>query len=126
MLIALTAFLILHFGSGSSPMIVHLDQLEKAVKQFITDDAHREQALKIVDRMKATEKELLEKQKKAIQSIDEKLGRRTAPASEIERAMAPMTADTQAARAKLLELRFELKAVLSAGEWAKVFPAKSP
>jgi septal ring factor EnvC (AmiA/AmiB activator) len=123
MLIALATFLILHFGAGTSPMLLHLDQLEKAVKHFVTDDAHKARALKIVDHMKKTEKALVDKQKKAIQSLDEKLGQRTMSASDIDRDLAPMSAESKAARAKLLELRFELKTVLSAGEWAQVFPA---
>jgi predicted metal-dependent hydrolase len=123
MLIALTAYLILHFSSGSSSLLLRFDQLEKAVKQFVTDEAHKKQALRIVDQMKANEKELIEKQKKAITSLDEKLNQRTVPAGDIQRALAPMSAETKSARATLLALRFELKSVMSAGEWAEVFPA---
>lgn len=125
MLIALATFLILHFGSGGAPLFLRIDQLEKAVKHHITDEAHQKQALKIVDRMKATEKDLIDQQKKAIKSLDEKLGQRTIAAREIERDMAPMTAETKAARAKLVQLRFELKSVLSAAEWAELFPVSS-
>lgn len=122
MLIALTAFLILHFGFGSSSMLLPFDQIEKAVKQSVTDEAHKKEALKIVDQMKAVEKTHVEKYKKSMASLDRALGQRNAPAGAIEKAAAPLLAESKATRAELLWLRFELRSVLSASEWAAVFP----
>ena len=55
--------------------------------------------------------------------LDRLLAIRTTPAAEIERAGQPLIDEDHARAAKLLNLRFELKSVLTANEWEKVFPA---
>jgi hypothetical protein len=122
MLIAIITFLILHFGFGSSSVLLPFDRVEKAVEHSVTDAARKKQALAIVDQMKAAEKAHTEKFKESIAALDELLGRRTAPVVDIERSAARITADSSETRTKLLELRFDLKAVLTQSEWAEVFP----
>jgi len=70
MLIALTAFLILHFGSGSTSMLIPFDQIEKSIKHAVVDDARKKQALAIVDEMRALEKSFSEKEKHSVAKLD--------------------------------------------------------
>jgi hypothetical protein len=126
MLIALTAYLLLHFGFGSSSMLGSFDALEKSVKHAVVDDARKKEALAIVEAMRAAEKSFLEKQKHSLAVLDHVLAIRTAGAPEIERAATPLVVEHKATRAELLHLRFELKAMLTPDEWAVVFPPVPP
>ena len=49
--------------------------------------------------------------------------KRTTPDSDIERAAQPLVADDRASAEKILDLRFQLKSVLTPDEWKMVFPA---
>jgi DNA helicase IV len=122
MLIALTAFLILHFGFGSSSMALPISRIEESIKHDVTDAGRKKEALAIVDQMKAAEKDFAKQHEKSIDKLDRLLAKRTASPGEIDQAQAPLVAESKAVRARLLALRFQLTAVLTAKEWAAVFP----
>lgn len=120
---ALTAFLLIHFGSHSAAVTPQLDQAAALIQKNVADEAHRKQALAIVDQMKAEAKASAKQREKSVETLNGVLAKRTAPASDIERAAQPLVADDQASAEKLLDLRFQLKSVLTASEWKNVFPA---
>jgi hypothetical protein len=119
----LTAFLLLHFGSHSSALTSQLDQTAALIQKDVADEAHRKQALVIVDQMKAQAQAAAKQRQKSVDALNSVLARRTMPASDIERAAQPLFADDRASAEKLLDLRFQLKSVLTADEWKMVFPA---
>jgi len=55
--------------------------------------------------------------------LDGRSSKRSAPTSEIEQAAQPLVAEDRASAEKLLDLRFQLKSVLTPDEWKRVFPA---
>ena len=122
MLIALTAYLIYHFGSHAPAVTTPLDQTAALIQKNVTDETHQKQALAIVDHMKATIKASAEQSSKTIDSLNDLLAKRTTPASQIGLAAQPLIAEDRASAEKLLDLRFQLKSVLTPSEWAKVFP----
>ena len=120
---ALTAFLLIHFGSHSSALTLPFDQAAQLINKNVADEARRKQALAIVDQMKAEAKASAKQREKSIETLNGVLAKRTTPASEIERAAQPLVAEDRASAEKLLDLRFQLKSVLTASEWKNVFPA---
>jgi siderophore synthetase component len=122
---ALTAYLLIHFGSHSSAMTQQLDQTAALIQKDVADEAHRKQALAIVDQMKAEGKAYGKELEKSVAALNGVLSRRAAPTSEIERAAQPLVADDRASAEKLLDLRLQLKSVLTPDEWKKVYPAQA-
>jgi hypothetical protein len=122
---AITAYLLIHFGSHSAAMTPQLDQTAALIQKHVADEAHRKQALAIVDQMKAEAKAYAKQRDKAVGALNGVLSKRTAPTSEIEQAAQPLVADDRASAEKLLDLRFQLKSVLTQDEWKKVFPASA-
>jgi len=123
MLIALlTAFLLIHFGSHSSALTSQLDQTVALIQKDVADEARRKQAVAIVDQMKTEAKASAEQRKKSMEALNDLLAKRTTPASEIHNAAQPLVAEDKASAERLLDLRFQLKSVLTASEWKMVFP----
>ena len=122
MLIALTAFLLYHFGSHTAAVTPPLDQAAALIQKDVADETRRKQALAIVDQMKATIKASAEQSSQSLDSLNDLLAKRTTPASQIEHAAQPLIGEDRATAENLLDLRFQLKSVLTPGEWAKVFP----
>ena len=50
---ALTAYLLIHFGSHSLAVTPEQDQTAELIKKDVVDEARQKQALAIVDQMKA-------------------------------------------------------------------------
>jgi hypothetical protein len=123
---ALTVFLLIHFGSHSSAMTPELDQTAALIQKDVADDTRRKQAAAIVDQMKAEAKVSAEQREKSVGALNGVLARRTASMSEVERAAQPLVAEDRASAEKLLDLRFQLKSVLTPSEWKLVFPAPAP
>jgi hypothetical protein len=125
---ALTAFLLLHYGSHSSELTNQLDQTAALIKQDVADEARRKQALAIVDNMKTIATASAKQREKAVDALNKLLAKREVPASDLKLAAQPLIAEDRATTEKLLDLHFQLKTVLTASEWAQVFPgpAKSP
>jgi hypothetical protein len=120
---ALTAYLLIHFGSHSAALTPGLDQAAELIKKDVADEARQKQALAIVEQMKATTKAYAQRREKSIDSLNGVLAKRTTPSSAIVSAAQPLITDDSANAEKLLDLRFQLKTVLTESEWAKVFPA---
>jgi hypothetical protein len=120
---AITAYLLIHFGSHSAAMTPQLDQTAALIQKDVADETHRKQALAIVDQMKAEAKAYAKRREKSVDALNGVLSKRTALTSEIERAAQPLVADDRASAEKLLDLRFQLKSVLTPDEWKRVFPA---
>jgi len=123
MLIAtLTALYLLFWSSSSTPLMSNLDQVEKRIKANVEDAARREQALQIVDRMEDANKAYWTQREKAAKSLAALIGNRATQPPALKSALDPLLADASRVRAQLVDLRFQLKSVLTANEWAAVFP----
>jgi len=120
---AITAYLLIHFGSHSAAMTQQLDQTAALIQKNVSDEAHRKQALAVVDQMKAEAQAAAKQRQKSVDALNSALAKRTTPASDIERATQPLVADDRASAEKLLDLRFQLKSILTPDEWKMVFPA---
>src|SRR5215813_7507151 len=124
MLIALlTTFLILHFGAHSPAAAAPFEQTAALIKQHVVDETPQKQALALVDQMKSQSTAYLQRREKLTEGLAQLTAKRATPMSEIESAAKPLIADDRATAEKLLDLRFQLKSVLTADEWAQVFPA---
>jgi hypothetical protein len=119
---ALTVYLLIHFGSHTLAVIPPLDETAALIKKDVADEARQKQALAIVDQMKATAGAHAKQRGKSIDSLNNLLAKRATPTSEIEHAAQPLIAEDKATAEKLLDLRFQLKSVLTPSEWGKVFP----
>ncbi|HXX10409.1 MAG TPA: hypothetical protein VEK05_02750 [Burkholderiales bacterium] len=120
---ALTAFLIVHFSAHSSSMTAPFEQTAALIKQHVAEEARQKQALALVDQMKSQSTNYLQRRDKLIQALVGLTAKRATQVSEIEKAAQPLITDDRATAEKLLDLRFQLKSVLMADEWAQVFPA---
>ena len=119
---AITAFLLIHFGH-SSGVVSPFDDAAALISKDVADEARRSQALKIVDEMKAEAKAYEEKRDKSTADLAKLIAQRGTPFAEVQRAVQPLFSEDRASAERLLDLRFKLKSVLTADEWAKVFPA---
>ena len=122
---ALTAFLLLHYGSHSSELTNHLDQTAALIKQDVADEARRKQALAIVDNMKTIATASAKQHEKSVDALNKLLAKREVPTSDLKLAAQPLIAEDRATTEKLLDLHFQLKTVLTASEWARVFPGSA-
>jgi len=125
MLIAATlTFLFLYFHSDSSSptLLWPYEQTEKLIKADVSQ-AHQAQALAIVAQMRAVNKAYVVQREKSVAALAKLEAVRTTPSESIVRASQPLIDEDRAAAEQLLDLRLELKTVLTASEWAKVFPA---
>src|SRR4249920_1482638 len=120
---ALTAFLLLHYGSHSAALTNQLDQTATLIKQHVKEEARQKQALATIDQMKTIAKACAKQREKSMDALNELLAKREVPAGDIRLAAQPLITEDRAAADKLLDLRFELKSVLTASEWANVFPS---
>ncbi|HTT37141.1 MAG TPA: hypothetical protein VMH32_05680 [Burkholderiales bacterium] len=122
MLIAtLTALYLLFWSSSSAPLLSNLDQTEKLIKANVENDARRERALQIVGRMKDVHKAYWTQRGTVSKSLAALLETRATQPSALEAALNPLLADSDRMRDQLVDLRFQLKSVLTASEWAAVF-----
>ena len=122
MLIALTTYLYFHFSSHVPAVTPPLDQTAALIRKDVVDDVRQKQALAIVDQMKATTKAFATQRVRSLDTLNDLLAKRATPASQIEQCAQPLIAEDKVAAEELLDLRFRWKSVLTASEWAKVFP----
>jgi len=124
MLIAIVVGLFLYFGMHHGAAVApDFDQAEKHVKKDVKDESRRNAALEIIGRMKSDTTSYEKGRAASAKSLDEVVSRRDVSAAELRAAVEPMMAADVATRDKLLDHRFELKQVLTAGEWDLVYPA---
>jgi len=119
---ALALFLVLHFSHHSPAVMAPFEQAAALIKKDVADPAHQKQALAIVDQMKSEAKAYSEKRDSSMDALTKLLVKRATPTSDIEHAGDPLIDEDRAYAEKILDLRVRLKSVLSASEWAKVFP----
>jgi len=119
---ALTAYLLIHFGSHTSALTDEWNQTMALVKQNVSDETRQKRALAIVADMKATSTAFARQRQNSIDALNKLMTPRLVPASDIQQAVQPLISEDLASANKLLDLRFQLKSVLTAGEWALVFP----
>jgi hypothetical protein len=122
---ALVTYLLLHYDSSSSSpaLLWPYEQTEKRIKQDVADEARQKQALEIVEQMKTVNAAYAKQRDKSVEALAKLEAIRQTPVAELERAAQPLIAEDRATAQKLLDLRFQLKSVLTASEWAKVLPA---
>ena len=120
---ALTAYLLIHYGLHTPAMMLPLEQTAALIKKDVADEMRQKQALAIVDQMKATTTAYAKQRGKSVDSLGDLLAKRTSSASQIEQAAQPLVAEDKATAQKLLDLRIQLKSVLTSREWAKIFPS---
>jgi len=119
---ALTAYLLLHYGSHSSALANDWEQTIALIKQNVADETRKKQALAIVDDMKAVSTNSTKQREKSVDALNKLLAKRELQATEIRQAVQPLISEDEATANKLLDLLFQLKTVLTASEWALVFP----
>lgn len=118
---ALTVYLLIHYGSHAPAMTLPFEQTAALIEKDVADETRQKQALVIVDQMKATTTAYAKQRGKSVDSLGDLLAKRTSSASQIEQAAQPLIAEDKVTARKLLDLRFQLKSVLTSSEWAKVF-----
>jgi predicted GTPase len=124
MLIAIVATLLVVMLCGrSSSMAVDYHHTEDLITKTVSDEPRRKQAMEIVDQMEKVAKGSAQEWRKSTESLQKVLDVRTSSNDQILMALQPLVDEDQATANKLLDLRFELKSVLTAEEWAEVFPA---
>ena len=121
MLIATIIILLMH-GSSAATLLWPYDHTAKLIEQEVTDDTRRQQAVEIIDQMKAANKDFAKQREKSVELLAELAANRGTPAAEFEHASQALVVEDRAAAEKLLDLRFQLKSLLTASEWAKVMP----
>ena len=127
MLITLiTIYLIMHFSSHSSALSAPFEQAETLIKKHVSDATRKRQALAILDQMKSEAKVYAQKREGSVDVLAKLLAQRTTPISDIKHAGELLINEDRTYTEELLDLRFQLKSVLTPSEWAKVFPAPSP
>jgi small-conductance mechanosensitive channel len=123
MLIGLAVILCLIFcGGRSSSLVPPFNQTEDLIKKNVQDDSRKKQALDTVDEMKKTFDASTDGRKKSIDSLQKLLDDRTTPPDQINSGLQSLIADDQTTSEKLLDSLFQLKNVITADEWTKVFP----
>lgn len=120
----LVAYLLLHSDSGSSSPTV-LWPYERTEK-LVAGQARQKQALEIVEQMKTVNEVYAKQREKSVEALAKLEATRETPVAELGRASQPLIAEDRATAEQLLVLRFQLKSVLTASKWAKVFPASTP
>jgi hypothetical protein len=125
MLIAAIVILMMH-GSNAVTLLWPYDETVKRIKQDVTDEARRKQAVDIIGHMKAVNQAFAKQREKSVEVFANLAAHRESPALNFQQASEPLVAEDRAVAERLLDLRFQLKSVLTANEWAKVFPPAQP
>ena len=126
MLIAATiAFVLMHYGSSAAAMMWPYDQIEKLIKDDVADEVRQKQALEIVVQMKAANQAYEKERGKSVDVLLKLTSKRSSSIEEIERTGQPLIAEDKLTAEKLLDMRFQLKAVMTASEWTRVFAART-
>ena len=125
MLIAAIVILMMH-GSNTATLLWPYDQTSQRIKQAVTDEGRRKQAVDFINQMKAVNKAFAKQREKSVEVLAKLAAYRESPAADFQQASEPLIAEDRAAAESLLDLRFQLKSVLTANEWAKIFPPAQP
>ena len=123
MLIALVVACYLYFGAGhATALSPQFAQAEAGIKKNVHDEARRAQALKIVAEMKSAKTEFVKRRETSAKAVNEVLAKREVTGEELRAVASPLLTEDKQVRDRLLDLQFELRSVLTAAEWAQVYP----
>jgi len=126
-LIAILIGVLVYFGSGHATALApQIDRAETAIKKNVHDEPRRKQALEIIGQMKSSCTEFVKSRERSAKSVNRALDKREVTAEELRTAAAPLLAEEQQLRSRLLDLQFQLRKVLTAEEWALVYPKPPP
>ena len=127
MLIAILIGAFLYYGTGQATALApQFDHAEASIKKNVHDEARRKQALEIVAQMKSTETAFVKSREKSTKAVKAALSKRDASDAELRAVAAPLLGEDKQVRDRLLELQFQLRKVLTAEEWAQVYPSSEP
>jgi hypothetical protein len=122
-LIGILIGLYLYFGGGQATALApQFKEAETNIKKDVRDEARRKQALEIVGQMKSTMADLTKGQEKSAKSVQAALSKREATPDELHAVAAPLLAEDKQVRERMLDLQFQLRNVLTAAEWAEIYP----
>jgi hypothetical protein len=119
--ILIGAFLYYGMGHGTA-LDPQFDRAEASIKKDVRDEARRKQALEIVGQMKSTATEFVKSREKSTKAVRAALSKREATGEELRAVAAPLVREDKQVRDRLLDLQFQLRKVLTAEEWAQVYP----
>ena len=126
-LIAILIGAFLYYGTGHATALgPQFDQAEASIKKNVQDEARRKQALEIVAQMKSTETAFVTSREKSTKAVRAALSKRDATDAELRAVAAPLLAEDKQVRDRMLDLQFQLRKVVTAEEWAQVYPSPPP
>ena len=124
MIIALVIWLASLFGGGSlQPFSLPIEQATELVKTNVADADRRAQAMDVLVRMEETEKAWATAREPLDRRLQALIKDRASTSAEFDEVFAETRDQAATIQARLLELRFELKAQLTEAEWKAIFPA---
>ena len=124
MIVALLLLLTWVFGHGSvQPFTLPIEQATERVKIQVVDADRKAKAVAVLTRMEKAEKAWLKAREPQIEHLQTLIKDRASSPAEFEKVFTKTGEQTAIVQAELLDLRFELKAQMTEGEWAAVFPA---
>jgi hypothetical protein len=127
MIIGLIAALTFLFFPHPNALSEQYDQTEGLIKKYVHDETRQKQALTIVDQAETDAERRQKELQKSVESLSNVLlNKRVSTASEIQAALNPIDAAAVGEVQKQLDLRFQLKTVLTEAEWSQVFPLPRP
>ena len=119
--------LLVHFGLGhAAALSPQFDVAEANIKRDVHDEARRKLALNIVGQMKSTEADYVKSREKSSKAVNAAASKRETTPEELRAVAAPLLAEDKQVRDRMLDLQFQLRAVLTAEEWASVYPKPIP
>ena len=111
-------FLYLFGGSGVDGMV---KDIAKPVKEYVQDKAKAKQIIAINEEMLGEEAALRKDTGKAKKQVAKINGNRLASEAEFAEVFAVLDQKRAEAREKILENRFKMKELMTAGEWSRVY-----
>jgi hypothetical protein len=122
-LVAILIGVLVYFNTGHATALApQIDRAETVVKKNVHDEARRKQALQIIGQIKSTCADFVKSREKSAKAVNQALDKREVTPQELQSAAAPLLAEEQQVRDRLLDLQFQLRKVLTAEEWAQVYP----
>jgi hypothetical protein len=115
--------MLIYYFSSSSGMDLLVKDIEKPVKQYVQNEATAKQIISINKEMRS-ENESANKEIKAEKKLLAKVNRnRLATDAEFDEAFDAIDQMRATAREKILDGRFKMKELMTAGEWSDVYAA---
>jgi hypothetical protein len=118
------AYFLLH-GGASVGFTAQLERATKEIKQVVTVEATQKQALAVVDSATKVNKAFLDQQKTESEAISKVLADRHSTPAQVDSALRPLFSSDSVTAVKMVEASMRLRGLLTAAEWAKVFPASA-